>query len=626
MTAAPPRPRSAPPLVACPRTDDLPLSFAQQRLWFIEQLEPGGASYNVSFFFRLNGRLDAGALGRALGEVVRRHEGLRTSFPEVLGQARQVVAAAAEVALSIEPVPESELPARARREAQRPFDLARGPLIRATLFRLAEDHHVLVVVTHHIVCDQWSMGILAQELGGAYRALVDGSAPRPPLPVQYADFAVWQRRHLEGAELERLLGYWRRQLADAPVALDLPSDRPRPAQRSGRGARLYPELPKELATALGAFSRREGVTLYMTLLAAWSTLLWRYSGQEDIVIGAPIAGRNRRELEGLIGFFANTLVLRVGVHGALSFRELVRRVRAVCLEAYAHQDVPFEKLVDVLGPERDLSRTPLFQVVFGLQRPFPEARLGESTLEPMLLDAGTSTFDLTMSLEERDGGLAGWVEYATDLFDRATIERMLGHYRVLLEAAVARPEDRLAALPLLVGPERRMIVEDWNRTEAAPPRRASVVELFEDQVKRTPEAIAVVAGDAELRYRELDARADAWAEVLRARGCGPGARVALALPRTEAFPVAVLAVLKAGAAYVPLDPAYPAERLAFMLADCEARVLVTESAIAAGLPASAAEVLRMDTPPLAPDAVPGRAPTPDDLAYVIYTSGSTGRP
>jgi surfactin family lipopeptide synthetase A len=629
----PSRPRSAPPLAACSRTEDLPLSFAQQRLWFIEQLEPGSASYNVSFLFRLHGPLDVQALRRALQEIVRRHEVLRTSFPEVLGQARQVISAADELPLpieSLEAIAESEqreaLAARARLEARRPFDLARGPLLRAKLLRLAGDHHALVVVTHHIVCDNWSMGILARELGAVYGALVSrGEPPLPPLAVQYADFAVWQRRWLDETELERLLAYWRRQLADLPAILDLPTDRPRPALRSGRGARLYPVLPRELVAALGAFSRQERATLYMTLLAAFDTLLWRYSGQRDIVVGAPIAGRNRRELEGLIGFFATTLVLRVEVDGQLSFRELVRRVRTVCLEAYAHQDLPFEKLVDVLGPERDLSRTPLFQVMFGLQRPFPRVELGGSTLEPLLLDAGTSNFDLTLSLEERDGALAGWLEYSTDLFDAATIERMVVHYRALLEAAVARPDDRLAALPLLGAAEHRLLVDDWNRTAVAPPRAASVVELFEDQVRRTPDALALIAGERRLSYRELDARAERWAAVLRARGCGPDVRVALALSRSDAFPVMVLAALKAGSAYVPLDPAHPAERIAFMLRDCDARVLVTESALAAALPASPAEVVLVDARPTGAVAT-GNAAGLDDLAYISYTSGSTGRP
>jgi len=633
------RGRSAPPLVACSRAEDIPLSFVQQRLWFVEQLEPGSASYNVHFLFRLRGPLNVGALDHALQEVVRRHEVLRTSFPERLGQSKQVISPAPAFALSIEdlePLPETErasaMQARARREAQAPFDLTQPPLFRATLLRLDEHTHALVLVTHHIVCDNWSIGVLIGEMSAVYRARVAGApSPLPALAVQYADFTVWQRRWLAGAELDHLLGYWQRQLAGAPAVLELPSDRPRPAARSTRGARMYPELPAALVTALAAFSRQAGVTLFMTLLAGFDTLLWRYSGQTDLVVGTPVAGRNRRELEGLIGFFANTLVLRVGVDPELSFRDLVKRVRTVCLEAYAHQDVPFEKLVDALKLERDLSRTPLVQVMFGLQNtPFAQVELGESTLEPVMLDAGTSNFDLTVSLEVRDGRITSWVEYNTDLFDAATVERLMRHYRVVLEAAVARPDDRLDTLSLLSGAERRMIVLDWNRTQTLAPRQASVVELFEDQVRRTPDALAVIAGDTQLSYRELDARAELWAAALRARGCGPDVRVALALPRGPAFPMMVLAVLKAGGAYVPLDPAYPTERLAFMLRDCDARVLVTESAIATGLPVSPAQVLLVDEPPVPGqfpgDAAAGRPARAADLAYVIYTSGSTGRP
>jgi amino acid adenylation domain-containing protein len=627
--------RPAPALVAHPRSEPLPLSFAQQRLWFIEQLEPGSAAYHVSFLFQLHGPLDVEALRRALQHIVRRHEVLRTSFPELLGRSQQLIAAPAELALPIDSLEHlagdeqrAALEAGARDEARRPFALASGPMLRARLVRLADDTHALVVVIHHIVCDHWSIGILIRELSAAYPAMLDGTPPPlPALAVQYADFAIWQRRRLAGPELERLLGYWQRQLAGAPAVLELPTDRPRPAQRSGRGGRLYPQLPRELVSALAALARREGVTLFMTLLAAFDTLLWRYSGQQDVVVGTPIAGRNHRELEGLIGLFASTLVLRVGVTGELSFPALLARVRAVCLAAYAHQDLPFEQLVDAIKPERDLSRTPLFQVMFGLQSaPFPEARLGASTLEPRVLDAGTASFDLTLSLQVRDGAITGWVEYSADLFDPATIERMMQHYRVLLEAIVAAPDTRLAALPLLTGPERRSLVEDWNRTAVAPPPQPSVVSVFEDQARRTPDAIAVTWGEVRLSYRELDVRAEAWATALRARGCGRGARVALAVARGPAFPVAVLAVMKAGAAYVPLDPAYPAERLAFMLRDCEARVVLTEAAIAGRLPATAAEVIAMDAPPAGPGDAAASAATPDDLAYVIYTSGSTGRP
>ncbi|HET9620343.1 MAG TPA: amino acid adenylation domain-containing protein, partial [Kofleriaceae bacterium] len=600
----------------------MPLSFAQQRLWFIEQLEPGSTAYNVSVMFRLRGRIDAARLREALRAVVRRHGALRTHFADVRGEARQIVDDDFVLEMAVTPIAEGALDAAARREAQGVFDLAAGPLIRTRLFALADDDFALVIVAHHSVCDQWSLSLLIGEAAAVYRG-----EPVPELAVQYTDYAVWQRGWLTGAPLDHVLAYWQRQLADVPAGLDLPSDRPRPATRSGRGARMYPRLPEALVRELAALGRREGVTLYMCLLAAFDALLWRYTGQRDVVVGSPIAGRNRRELEGLIGFFANTLVLRVDVDGELSFRELVRRVRTVCLEAYAHQDVPFEKLVDALKPARDLSRTPIFEVMFGLQTSFPRIALGDSTLAPAVLDAGTATFDLTVSWELlQDGGLAGWVEYNTDLFDGSTIERLLAHYRVLLEAIVARPDDRIAALPIVDGDERARVVYGWNRTQVAlpAPAPANVVELFDAQARRTPDALAVIDGAARVTYGELDRRAERWAAVLRARGCGPGTRVALALARGVAFPTMVLAVLKAGAAYVPLDPAYPAERLAFMVRDCAARVVLTERGLA--VPAGDAEVLLVDDEPPAIEVSERRTVAPDDLAYVIYTSGSTGTP
>ena len=617
-------PRLVPPALAVRAPDTaIPLSFMQQRLWFIEQLEPGSAAYNVSVMFRLRGRLDRAALRNALQAVVNRHAALRTHFTDVLGEARQVVDEDFVLAMPIDEVREAEVAAVARGVAQRAFDLATGPLVRVHLLAIDGGDHALIVVAHHSVCDQWSVGILISEAAAFYRG---AGASLPALAVAYPDFAVWQRGWMTADALAPQLAYWRAQLAGIPDGLDLPSDRPRPAARSGRGARLFPRLPRGLVASLIDFSRRERVTLYMTLLAAFDTLLWRYTGQSDVVTGTPIAGRNRQELEGLIGFFANTLVLRVGVDGERSFRDLVQHVRAVCLDAYAHQDVPFEQLVDAIKPTRDLSRTPIFEVMFGLQTPFPHVELGESTLAPTLLDAGTATFDLTVSWELKDGELAGWVEYNTDLFDAPTVERMIDHYRILLEAAVTRPDDRVAALPLLDDAERDRVVYAWNRTHTPPPQVAHVAELFDAQARRTPDAIAVLAGDEPVTYRELDQRAERWATILRARGCGPGVRVALALSRGVAFPTMVLAVLKAGAAYVPLDPSYPAERLAFMIRDCAARVLISESAVAASLPASAAEILLVEAPPPIDRVAERRMASADDLAYVIYTSGSTGKP
>ncbi|WP_266157235.1 non-ribosomal peptide synthetase [Dyella silvatica] len=621
-------PRFVPPALAAHAPDTVvPLSFMQQRLWFIEQLEPGSAAYNVSVMFRLRGRLDRAALRDALQAVVNRHAALRTHFTDVLGEARQVVDDDFVLAMPIDEVREADVAVVARDMAQRAFDLAAGPLVRVRLLAIDSGDHALIVVAHHSVCDQWSVGILIGEAAAFYRG---AGASLPALAVTYPDFALWQRGWMTADALAPQLAYWRAQLAGIPDGLDLPSDRPRPATRSGRGARLFPRLPRGLVTSLIDFGRRERATLYITLLAAFDALLWRYTGQSDVVTGAPIAGRNRHELEGLVGFFANTLVLRVDVDGERSFRDLVQRVRAVCLDAYAHQDVPFEQLVDAIKPTRDLSRTPIFEVMFGLQTSFPHVELGESTLAPTLLDAGTATFDLTVSWELQDGELAGWVEYNTDLFDAPTVERMIDHYRILLEAAVTRPDDRLAALPLLGAAERDRVIYAWNRTHTPSPRVAHVAELFDAQARRTPDAIAVLAGDEPVTYRELDQRAERWAAILRARGCGPGARVALALSRGVAFPTMVLAVLKAGAAYVPLDPSYPADRLAFMVRDCAARVLISESAVVASLAASAAEILLVEAPPpidrLIDRVFERQTASADDLAYVIYTSGSTGKP
>ncbi|HEX3759507.1 MAG TPA: amino acid adenylation domain-containing protein [Kofleriaceae bacterium] len=619
----------------------LPLSFAQQRLWFLDRLEPGGFSYNVAVFVRLTGPLRIDLVARSLGEIVRRHEVLRTRFVEAGGEPAQVIAPVSEVAHALEVGriaadggPAQSLEDWAVREARCPFSLADGPLVRAKLLALGPDHHVLGLAIHHIVCDAWSIGILMRELQELYRAGLAGTEPAlPALPLQYADFAVRQRALSDEVVAEQL-AYWTAQLADAPDRLELPTDRARPAVHTTRGALVHRRFTPAVSAAARELSKRSSVTLFMTLLAGYYALLQRYSGQSDLVVGTPITGRNHQELEDLIGFFVNTVALRVRIDGDTSFHGLLARVRDVCLRAHANQDVAFDRVVEAVRPARDASATPLFQVMFVLQNPAAPPDLPGLATDSLWVHPGAAKFDLTLYVEDVVEEIRTYWEYNTDLFDAATIERMAEHYGALVEAALARPDDRLGALPLLSEPERRMILDDWNRTQAAPSRQASVVELFEDQARRTPDAVAVVAGEVELGYRELAARAERWAAVLRARGCGPGVRVALALSRSPAFPVVVLAVLKAGAAYVPLDLAYPAERLAFMLRDCEARVVVTESAIAAGLPASGAEVVLIDASPEPPEqemsgAIPGgsgRAPASDDLAYVIYTSGSTGRP
>ncbi len=650
----------APLLVPLPRDDEglprdaVPLSFAQQRLWIIDQLEPGDPSYNIPAALRLRGRLEAGVLEACLGEVLRRHESLRTSFAAVAGGAVQVVAPARPVTLPeadlralAAPALEREARRLALREVLRPFDLSRGPLLRARLLRLAEDESLLLVTMHHVISDAWSLGILIRELASLYRAFRKGDpSPLPELEIQYPDFARWQRQWLQGEVLERQLAYWTAQLADPPPPLRLPADRPRPAVWVSRGALLRIGLPAELAAGLRSFSRARGATLYMTLLGALGTLLGRYAGEDDVRIGSPIAHRGRSEIEGLIGFFVNTLVMRADLRGDPSFCELLDRVRRTALDAYAHQDLPFELLVDKLAPERDRSRTPLFQVAFGLQNvPMPRLELPEVTPEPQELDPGTAKFDLTLNLEETEDALGGWWEYSTELFDAATIVRMAGHYLRLLEGIVERGERRLGELPLLGEGERQQLLVEWNDTRSEFPRETSIPQLVELRAERMPDAVAVVFDsassdpglpDERLSYRELNRQANQLAHRLRSLGVGPDVLVGICLERSVRTVVGILGILKAGGAYLPLDPSYPAERLAFMLEDAGAPVLITDARLAATLPATIAEggveivCLDRDAPEIArhsdrnPESV--AMVGAENLAYVIYTSGSTGRP
>jgi amino acid adenylation domain-containing protein len=506
---------------------------------------------------------------------------------------------------------------------------------------------------HHIISDGWSMGVLVRELGALYPAFAAGQpSPLPELPIQYADFASWQRQWLAGEVLDYQLAYWKRQLAGAPPALELPTDRPRPAVQSYRGAALPVQLPRALSEALAALSRQEGVTLFMTLLAAFQALLWRYTGQDDIVVGSPIAGRTRAEIAPLIGFFVNTLVLRTDLSGEPTFRELLGRVREMTLGAYAHQDMPFDKLVDELQPERDMSRSPLFQVMFALQNtPMPALSLAEVTLSPLEAARPTAKFDLTLMLEEAREGIRGTLEYRTDLFDRATIERMAGHYRTLLEGIVEAPGRQVSELPMLTAEELHEILVAWNDTGTDYPADRCVHELFEAQAERTPDAVAVVFGDRQLSYRELNQRANQLAHQLRslgvgriggiggiggaggaggAGGVGPATLVGLCVERSLEMVVGMLGILKAGGAYVPLDPNYPRERLAFMLEDTGAPVLLTQARLLDSLPEHGVQRLCLDTgwEAVARESVddPRGGAGSSSLAYVIYTSGSTGKP
>ncbi len=613
-----------------------PLSFAQQRLWFLDQLSPGKAFYNSQVNLQFATALNVSMLEQSLNEIVRRHESLRTTFTQVNGEPVQVVAPTLNLELPVvdlRGVPEREAEA-ARLAAEQdllPFDLSKRPLLRPLLLRLDEEDYVLSLTMHHIVTDGWSMGILVEELMTLYEAFSQGQpSPLPELPIQYADFAVWQRDWLQGEVLETQLSYWKRQLNDLPV-LQLPTDRPRPAIATYRGACQPFALPEELLTALKALSQREGVTLFMVLLAAFKVLLHRYSGQEEIVVGSPIAGRTRVELEGLIGFFVNTLVLRTTLAGDPSFRELLGRVREVTLGAYAHQDLPFEKLVEELQPERSLSRNPMYQVMFQLLN---ASRDGEGILHPTAqsLEVGRNTAisDLGIDVWESQGELVGQIEYSTDLFDEATIQRLAGHFQTLLEGVVANPEQRLSELPLLTQVERSQLLIEWNKTQTGYARDCCIHQLFEEQAAQTPKAVAVVSEKGQLTYEELNRRANQLAHHLRALGVGADTLVGLCVERSLEMIVGLLGVLKAGGAYVPLDPAYPKERLAFMLEDSQAGVLLTQQRLLEWLPEHQAQVICLDSEweRIAGEleTTPTSEVSPDNLAYVIYTSGSTGQP
>jgi amino acid adenylation domain-containing protein len=631
--------QQVPPLMAVPREGPLPLSFAQQRLWFLDQMQPGSPFYNIPAAWRITGRLDMPVLERCLTELVVRHEALRTTFVSQSGEPAQVIRPSADVPLGREDLTESvpadreaELQRVLSREAARPFDLTAGPLLRALLVQVAPEEHVLMLTIHHIVADGWSMGVLLREIEALYAAFAAGRpSPLADLPVQYADYALWQRAWLDGGETERQLAYWKERLEGAPALLELPTDRPRPAVQTFRGALLPVALPADLAAGLAALSRREGATLFMALLAGFQALLARYAGQLDIVVGSPVAGRSRAETEGLIGFFVNTLPHRTDLSGNPTFRQLLARVREGALGAFRHQDLPLQRLVEELQPERSLSHSPLFQVAFALQT-MPAAPHAETglTFAPVTVDSGTAKFDLTLFLEETEAGLVGEVEYNTDLFDRESIERMAGHLQNLLAAAVASPDSPMASLGLLSERERNRLLVDWNDTAAEYPVTPLIHELVAARAAEAPDAIAVVCSEERLTYAELDRRANQLAHGLRRMGLGPDKLVAVCTERSPDMLVALLGALKAGAAYLPIDPAYPPERIAYMLADAQVGALLTQERLLGDLPEPGAPVICLDSGWAAladePESSPDSGVTPERLAYVIYTSGSTGRP
>ena len=633
---------------AIPRVDrnrPLPLSFAQQRLWFIAQLDSAASgAYHVPAALRMTGRLDRVALRAALDRLMARQEGLRTRFVLLDGVPHQVIApdsvgfALIETNLMhlADDTREHAVMAECAEEARAPFDLAAGPMIRGRLLRLAEDEHVLLITQHHLVSDGWSIGVLVREVAALYEAAIQGTTDSlPALEIQYADYAAWQRDWLKGEELERQLGFWREHLTGAPALLTLPADRARPAMPSYAGAQVPIRISKELSARVRSLAQRHGVTDFMTLLAAWSVLMARLSDQDEVVIGTPVANRQRREVEGLIGFFVNTLALRVRLEGNPSVRELLAQVKGTALAAFGHQELPFDQVVEAVQPARSLSYSPLFQSVFIFDKVAVERTLTLPGLKLSPLDVPRTSahFDVSLALSDGEEGFSGEIEYASDLFERATVERFAGHFVTLIEGMVASDDANVAALPLLTAEQEQQLLVDFNDTALVLPDDAFVHEQFEAQVAARPEAIAATYENQSLSYAELNARANRLAHYLISQGVGPDVCVAICLERSLDMLVGILGVLKAGGAYVPLDPTYPRERLAYVLADSAPKMLLIQQAVRERLPSHSIPTLALDVakgelaaqPTTNPDAR-NRGLAPGHLIYVIYTSGSTGMP
>src|SRR5882724_4746933 len=616
-----------------------PTSFAQQRLWFLRQLEPDSAFYNIPAALHLTGTLDVEALEASLHEIVRRHEALRTCFAMIDGNSMQVVfpsphlSALPVIDLSALPAAkmEGKIQKLAAEDAQQAFNLEQWPLLRTKLLRIGDDEHVLLVTMHHIISDGWSMGVFLHELTTLYEAFSTGHGPDlPELQIQYADYAQWERERLRGEVLEEQLSYWREQLRGAPPVLELPTDYPRPAVQSYRGEAVSFSLPGPLVESLRLLSRRHGGTLFITLLTAFQTLLQRYTGQEEIVVGTPVANRNRAEIEPLIGFFVNTLVLRASFAGEPSFSQMLERVREVVLEGQAHQELPFEKLVEELEVERSLRHTPLFPVMFVmLNTPSYSLDSGGVKMQPLEIKSGMAKFDLTILMNDDGERLSGSLAFSADLFEMGTIRRLLTHFETMLHSIAADPNQPISDIPLLSEDERHQLLIEWNDTRAAYPS-GCMHELFEAQAARTPDRTAVVFQHEHLTYAELSRRANQFATYLRKLGVRRETLVGLMVSRSVEMVVGLLGILKAGGAYVPLDPGQPGDRLSFMLADAQISVLLTHSFRAAVMPSHEATVVCLDTDweMIISESAdnPDNHTTPDNLAYVIYTSGSTGWP
>ncbi|MDF5727865.1 MAG: amino acid adenylation domain-containing protein [Rhizonema sp. PD38] len=628
-----------PPLVAIPRPTQIPLSFAQARLWFLDQLQPESAFYNIPLVLCLSGQLNLVALESSINQIIRRHENLRTNFTIEKGQPVQIIATTLNLKLVVIDLQnlaaceqEIETQQLVTQLAVRHFNLEREPLFRANILQLSATEHVFVLVLHHIIADGWSLNVLERELATCYKAFYNGLTPvLPELPVQYTDYTLWQRNWLTGEVLQTQLNYWQQQLKDIPTLLELFTDRLRPAIQNYRGVHLSTPLSVQLSEGLVLLSKRAGVTLFMTLLAAFQTLLYRYTNSGDIVVGTPIANRNRQEIEGLIGFFVNTLVLRTDLSGNPSFEQLLGRVREVTLGAYAHQDLPFEELVETLQPERSLSHSPLFQVMFTLENaPASCLDLHELTVSSLPVEISTAKFDLTLLIKNTLQGLIGVWEYNTDLFDAGTIARMARHFEILLSSIIANPQQSISELPLLTEAERQQLLVEWNNTQTEYSKDKCIYQLFEEQVERSPNAVAVVFEEEHLTYHKLNAKANQLANYLQTLGVWSEVLVGICVERSLEMVVGILGILKAGGAYVPLDLTYPPERLAFMLEDTQARVVLTQQKLMEYLPLHQGSTICLDTDweIIAQQSEENLSSfvTPDNLAYVIYTSGSTGKP
>ena len=614
-----------------------PLSFAQQRLWFLDKLQPNSAAYNVPTVVRLTGPIELDPFRKALDMVVERHESLRTTFEGNDDSPAQKINPPSAVNLQLfdlQPLPHTEQKSESDRiiseEIRKPFDLGKDLMIRATLIRIAHDDHILILVTHHVASDEWSLRILFREWAAHYTGIREGrQVTLPELPIQYADFAQWQREWLESDEYKKQLEYWSGRLQSPPV-LQLPTDRAHPATQTFNGALYGRLIPKDLVDRLKVFSRQERCTLFMTLLAAFKVLMYRYTQQQDIIVGCPIAGRNRLETEPLVGFFVNTLPVRTALSGDVNFRALLKTVRESTLGAYANQDMPFDKLVEELHPERSSTHMPFVQVIFSLNNEFVEEQIFPGVRsEEIEVDTRTSKFDLTVIAKDTAHGLNTVIEYNTDLFDEGRIDRLLGHFQQVLESALTKPDAAISRLELITATERKQLTAAWNKTERDYPRDATVSELFEAQVARNPAAVALQFDDKTITYSELSLRSNQIAQYLLRNGVGDRSLVGVYMERSIEMVAAFLGILKAGAAYVPLDLSYPKERIEFMMSDTRMPVILTQTSLQKDLPPGA-RIIALDAERKSIETLPAEPPrvavTPESLAYVIYTSGSTGKP